>query len=111
MKSVVLYGLCTQTPAVYDEILKAFPSAQIALAEPGDCAKGAALLLAGQRSVLQGPSVSVIPLPIRVSAAVNFPVSLHNLSIVYWFGGLGPFLAVVLLVANLTVQAMCADAV
>lgn len=57
VKSVVLYGLCTQTPAVYDEILKAFPSANIALADPGDCAKGAALLLAGQRGVLQGPPV------------------------------------------------------
>lgn len=53
----MLYGLCTNTPAMHNEILKTFPDAQISQAAPGDCAKGAALLLAGERDLLSAVPV------------------------------------------------------
>ncbi|CAN0051001.1 unnamed protein product [Pylaiella littoralis] len=58
VKTVVLYGLCAKTPALLDEVVKVFLDAQIVHPGPGDCAKGAALLLAGSRGLLSALPVT-----------------------------------------------------
>lgn len=58
VKTVVLYGLCGKTPALLDEVVKTCVNAQIERPAPGDCAKGAALLLAGWRGLLKALPVS-----------------------------------------------------
>lgn len=55
---MVLYGLCAKTPALLDEVVKTFLDAQIEHPGAGDCAKGAALLLAGSRGLLSALPVS-----------------------------------------------------
>lgn len=60
MKTVVLYGSCAKTPALLEEVVKMFLDAQIEHPGVGDCAKGAALLLAGSRGLLNA-------LPVRKS--------------------------------------------
>ncbi|CAM9918385.1 unnamed protein product [Ascophyllum nodosum] len=57
VKVVVLYGECSKTQAVVEEIIKTFDKAQIEHAVPGDCSKGAALLLAEERDLLPATSV------------------------------------------------------
>lgn len=63
VKIVVLYGLCAKTPALLDEVVKMFLEAQIEHPGPGDCAKGAALLLADSRGLLTA-------LPVRFCQAL-----------------------------------------
>eukprot|EP00903_Cladosiphon_okamuranus_P011185 g10554.t1 len=58
VKTVVLYGLCAKTPALLDEVVKMFVGAQIEHPGAGDCAKGAALLLAGSRGLLSALPVT-----------------------------------------------------
>lgn len=60
IKTVVLHGLGVKTPAVVDEVLKMCVNAQIEHASPGDCAKGASLLLAGSRGLLSALPVGGI---------------------------------------------------
>lgn len=60
VKTVVLYGLCAKTPALLDEVVKMFFDAQIEHPGPGDCAKGAALLLAASRGLLEALPVSSV---------------------------------------------------
>lgn len=55
----MLYGLCAKTPALVDEVVKVFLGAQIEHPVAGDCAKGAALLLAGSRGLLDTLPVSI----------------------------------------------------
>lgn len=59
---MVLYGLCAKTPALLDEVVKMFLDAQIEHPGVGDCAKGAALLLAGSRGLLSALPVRSLPL-------------------------------------------------
>lgn len=68
VKTVVLYGLCAKTPALLDEVVKMFLGAQIEHPGAGDCAKGAALLLAGSRGLLSA-------LPVRFPSLVASEVA------------------------------------
>ena len=68
VKTVVLYGLCAKTPALLDEVVKMFLGAQIEHPGAGDCAKGAALLLAGSRGLLSA-------LPVRSPSLVALEVA------------------------------------
>ncbi|CAN0215799.1 unnamed protein product [Ectocarpus sp. 6 AP-2014] len=58
VKTVVLYGSCAKTPALLEEVVKMFLDAQIEHPGVGDCAKGAALLLAGSRGLLNALPVT-----------------------------------------------------
>lgn len=69
MKTVVLYGLCAKTPALLDEVVKMFLGAQIEHPGVGDCAKGAALLLAGSRGLLSALPVSTVPVDCLVASS------------------------------------------
>lgn len=65
VKTVVLYGSCAKTPALLEEVVKMFLDAQIEHPGVGDCAKGAALLLAGSRGLLNALPVRKSILPSR----------------------------------------------
>ena len=72
---MVLYGECSKTQAVVEEIIKTFDKAQIEHAVPGDCSKGAALLLAEERDLLPATSVRhFFPLFLLVILLI-FPLS------------------------------------
>ncbi|CAM9886314.1 unnamed protein product, partial [Ectocarpus sp. 8 AP-2014] len=58
VKTVVLYGSCAKTPALLEEVVRMFLDAQIEHPGVGDCAKGAALLLAGSRGLLNALPVT-----------------------------------------------------
>eukprot|EP00752_Nemacystus_decipiens_P003644 g3358.t1 len=73
VKTVVLYGQCAKTPALLDEVVKMFLGAQIEHPGASDCAKGAALLLAGSRGLLAA-------LPVTGSDAISHKLGLVDRS-------------------------------